>query len=555
MDQLNIWQLLAGLGIFLFGIAQLEDAIKLLAGKSFRIFIRRYTANTPKAIFTGTIATAVLQSSSAVTLMVLAFVGAGMIQLQQAIGVVLGANLGTTITSWIVASVGFKVRIEALAMPFIALGGLLMIFLQEKPKVALFGKLFFGFGMLFLGLDYMKESIDDVATKFDFGPYKDYNRFFFFAAGVAITALVQSSSATMAIVLTGLFTGILTFHGAAAMAIGAKVGTTITVMLGTIGGTTAKKQVGLSHVLFNLMNGGLALIFLDALVWLVFEFWGLKSDPLIGLAAFHTVFSFLGVLLFAPFTGPMAYLLQRFIHEKDVSMSRYLAQLPHVLIPEAVIEKLQKEVKRIFLMMIHHNLAQFDLSAQHILPQSYWKKEKVSTDKQYQTMKSIQGEVIMLISRLYSEGMAPEESERATAQRDSVKYAVAAAKTIKDVHRDILLVQQANKDWAEAVFAEQKSWLHQFYKKLEEIRTEETEKAVVIGLHELLTELMKSDRLFMSTINDRIGKQKADPVLVSALLNINRAFVIGGRQSILALSEYRLAPKESEILSGLNPVS
>jgi phosphate:Na+ symporter len=555
MDQLNLWQLLAGLGLFLFGIAQLEDAIKSLAGKAFRSWIRRYTATTPRAIFTGTIATAVLQSSSAVTLMILAFVGAGMIQLPQAIGVVLGANLGTTITSWIVASVGFKVSIEALAMPFIALGGLLMIFLQEKPKIALYGKLLFGFGLLFLGLDYMKESIDDAATKFDFTPYREYNRFFFFGAGILITALVQSSSATMAIVLTGLFSGILTFYGAAAMAIGAKVGTTITVMLGTIGGTTAKKQVGLSHVLFNFFNGIVALLLLDALVWLVFDFWKLQNDPLIGLAAFHTLFSFIGVLLFAPFTGLLAKLLLRWLPNEEISMSRYLAQLPEQLVPEATLVKVQKEVRRVFLMMMHHNLTQFDLAAKGLLPENYWKKEKIPFDKQYPTMKAIQGEVVALISRLQMDGMDPEESQYAQRLRDSLKYSVAAAKTLKDVQRDILIIQQCEKSWVAEIFEERRTWLSDFYKRLETIRNEPLEKMVVVGLHELLERLMRQDQEFMTRLNQGIGRQKPDPVLVSALLNINRAFVIGGRQSILSLNELRLPAEQSEILTGLNPVS
>lgn len=153
MDEL--WKLLAGLGIFLFGMYLLEEAIKALSGRSFKKFIKNYTSNRIKSILAGTFSTAILQSSSAVSLIVIAFVGAGIMNMINAMGVIVGSNLGTTVTSWIVASLGFKFSIESIALPIIAVGGLVLIFLGKTGKYANISKLLVGFGFIFMGLDYI----------------------------------------------------------------------------------------------------------------------------------------------------------------------------------------------------------------------------------------------------------------------------------------------------------------------------------------------------------------------------------------------------------------
>lgn len=181
--EFDFWMLFAGIGIFLFGIYLMEESLKAISGRAFKDFIRRYTSNRFKALGTGTLATAVLQSSSAVILMVLAFVGAGIMQLSSAFGVILGSNLGTTFTSWIVASLGFKVDIESLSLPFIGIGGMSLIFLGRTSKIANYSKLMVGFGFLFLGLSYMKTSVEQVTQNFDLSAIADYPLLFFVLIG------------------------------------------------------------------------------------------------------------------------------------------------------------------------------------------------------------------------------------------------------------------------------------------------------------------------------------------------------------------------------------
>ena len=214
MQYFNSWEFIAGLGIFLFGMLQMEDAIKSLAGRSFKLFLRKHSKSKLKGILSGAGVTAILQSSSVVSLIVLAFVGAGAIHLKQAIAMVFGANLGTTITGWLVAMVGFKVDIELLAFPLIGVGSLMMVMLTRKDKWKHLGKAFLGLGFLFLGLEFMKTSLGHLADNLDLAPFVDYPPVVFLIIGVVLTAIIQSSSASMVITLSALYNDIIPFTDA-----------------------------------------------------------------------------------------------------------------------------------------------------------------------------------------------------------------------------------------------------------------------------------------------------------------------------------------------------
>lgn len=158
---------LSGLGVFLFGMYYLESALKDASGARFRTWVREFTNTTPRALLTGASATAILQSSSVVSLMALSFVGAGLLNLSSAIGVIFGSNLGTTFTAWIVATLGFKVKISAFALPMTGLGGLMLVFFCKHKRVCAFSRILIGFGLLFLGLDFLKNGTETLSQTFD----------------------------------------------------------------------------------------------------------------------------------------------------------------------------------------------------------------------------------------------------------------------------------------------------------------------------------------------------------------------------------------------------
>jgi len=245
---LQIWLLLAGLGMFLFGMHMMEESIRILSGAAFRGLIRRYTGTRIKAILSGMISTAVLQSSSAVSLMVLAFIGAGVMNLVHAIAVMMGAKVGTTATAWLVAVFGFSFDIDSFTLPLIGIGGLGIILLARSPRYVNISKFLVAFGFLFMGLDYMKTSVEELTSVIDPAVFIGYGIIVYALVGMFLTAIMQSSSATIAIVLTLLFNNVLDFESGAAMVVGAKVGTTITVLLGSIGcGNGGWCQCGYHH--------------------------------------------------------------------------------------------------------------------------------------------------------------------------------------------------------------------------------------------------------------------------------------------------------------------
>ena len=315
METFNYWKLLAGLGIFLFGMQLLEHSVKDLSGKTFRKIIRQYTDTRLKAVGSGTIVTALLQSSSAVSLMVLAFVGAGIMNMENAIGVILGSNIGTTLTAWIVATLGFKVKIEAFALPFIGIGAIGLIVFKPGLKPYHLTRLIIGFGFLFLGLDFMKTSVENLSRHFDLQQLQNIALWMYLLIGALMTALMQASAATIAITLTALNSQLMTFDMAAAMVIGANIGTTITVLLGAVGSTPPKKRVAASHLLFNVTTGVVAFLALPVMVLCVKMFVDVSTNGPVGLALFHTLFNVTGVIIFMPLIPVMSKLLVKYIPE------------------------------------------------------------------------------------------------------------------------------------------------------------------------------------------------------------------------------------------------
>jgi phosphate:Na+ symporter len=397
LSEFDYWMFLAGLGIFIFGMHMLEESIRVLSGAAFRSLIRRYTGSRIKAIFSGIISTAVLQSSSAVSLMVLAFVGAGVMNLVQAIAVMMGTKIGTTATAWIVAIFGFKFNIDAFSLPLIGIGGLGIILLAKSPRYVNISKFLVAFGFLFMGLDFMKTSVEDFSEFIDPEALAQYGVLLFALVGLAMTAIMQSSSATIAIVLTMLFSGLITFEAGAAMVIGANVGTTVTVLLGSLGGIHTKKQAAVSQLVFTFGTAIAALLILPLLSWLVLTGFGFASNLVLGLALFHTIFNVMGVMIFYPMVPSLAKKAEQWIPEHTIQLSSYI----HKTDPEihdAGIEAFRKEI-----------YLQLNLSLSFIRVRSGLANDKNLPG--YHDLEKYHAEIFEYYTRLHSYEMKQEESE------------------------------------------------------------------------------------------------------------------------------------------------
>ena len=248
-----IVDLLIGLSIFLFGMMQLERSVESLSSRWMKQWLANTTGHRFSSVFAGTTITALVQSSSMVSLVVLAFASAGIMPLFNAIGVLLGANLGTTFTGWLVAMLGFKLDLQVVALPTIGLGGLLQVFGERREKTRAAGAALFGLGLMLFGLGLIKAVVGGVAEYGDLHLMLGMNPLGYVVIGVLLATVIQSSSASMLVALTALSSGIINFPSAAAIVIGADLGTTSTTVLGSLKGSPIKRQLALAHVLFNVV--------------------------------------------------------------------------------------------------------------------------------------------------------------------------------------------------------------------------------------------------------------------------------------------------------------
>lgn len=343
--------LVGGLGLFLLGMTMMTDGLKLAAGPALERILRSATRTRWQALGSGVLVTALVQSSSAVTVAAIGFVNAGLLSLGPSLWVLFGANVGTTMTGWIVATVGLKFKIEALALPLVGVGVLLKLTGSQTRRAAA-GDALTGFGLLFLGIAMLQQGFGDVAAHTTLpGGDQALAVVAQVAAGALMTVLMQSSSAVMAIALTAAQGGLISVEGAAAVVIGANLGTTVTAMLSVIGATANAKRAAAAHVVFNLLTAGVALLMLPwllAALALARDALGLSAEPATTLALFHTLFNLLGVLLMWPLAGVLTrWLLQRFrAAESDEARPRFLDDTV-LAVPELALDALAREVARI----------------------------------------------------------------------------------------------------------------------------------------------------------------------------------------------------------------
>lgn len=301
--------LAGGLGMFLLGIHHLTEGLKGFAGDSLRRGLQRLVSGKWSGLASGAVFTALVQSSSAAILTVIGFVSAGLVTHAQAVAVVLGANLGTTATTWLVAVFGFKVKITAAALPMIGLGGFL--WLLGKGRIRAVGAVLAGFGLVFTGIEYLQNGMAGIEWDLAGVGGGPGGVWLLAGIGVVMTIVMQSSSAAGATTLVALAAGTLTLDQAFAMVIGQNIGTTATAALAAIGGGLAVKRTALAHILFNGFTGVVALLFLAPLGEIARWLGGHMGDGgVLTLAAFHTLFNIAGVILFFPWLNGFARLIQ-----------------------------------------------------------------------------------------------------------------------------------------------------------------------------------------------------------------------------------------------------
>ncbi|MBT6013632.1 MAG: Na/Pi cotransporter family protein, partial [Flavobacteriales bacterium] len=254
---IELLTLIGSLGFFIYGMKVMSDGIQKVAGSKMRSILSKMTSNRFLGITTGFILTALLQSSSATTVMIVSFVNAGLLSLVESIGVIMGANIGTTITAWLISLLGFKVKIASIALPIIAIGFPMMF--SSKSNIKAWAEVLIGFALLFMGLDALKGSVPNLGAE-ELNFLKSYadmgimSTLIFIGVGTILTLVVQSSSAAMALTLVMCYEGYIPFELAAAMVLGENIGTTITANLAALVGNVHSKRAARAHFIFNIFG-------------------------------------------------------------------------------------------------------------------------------------------------------------------------------------------------------------------------------------------------------------------------------------------------------------
>lgn len=541
-------KLAAGVGMFLFAMYLIEEALKNLSGRGFKLFLQRSAKRSVTAAAGGAIVTAVLQSSSLVSFMVLAFVGAGVFTLKNAMSIILGANLGTTLDSWLIATLGFKVDIEIAAYPAICIGGLMLILYGSRKSFKYISFFLLGFGLLFIGLSFMKTAMEAQVKSFDFMQYAQMPLIVFLLIGFVITMLVQSSSVTMALTLSAIYAGAIGFVPAAALVLGSETGTTIKLLLGAIGGNADKKRVALGNLIFNVLLTLFAFIFLKQILHLVTQSFGI-TDPLIGLVAFSSIINLIALIVFLPFLTPFTKVLNKFYKKTQDATAAFITH-GSVREPESALELFKHETEYFIHNTILFNSNLFDIDIQS------WKEHPrfntlnqqrkyfdLTPDEAYTFLKSHQGEMqafyLQLRSKL-NEAKSAELNQLITAARS----AMHSAKSMRDVAANISNLSKSSKDIKYNLFLKQKENTVGIYQKLYDLMA--TKNALEEDeLHKIFNDIQDN---YTSTLNNFYLEAQQSPLIsldITTAINFNRELYTSNKAILMAVKDFLLTEKNA----------
>ncbi len=322
-----ITYIIGGIGLFLLGMILMTEGMKSLAGDTLRRGLSRFTGGTLSSITSGACITALLQSSHATIITTIGFVSSGLITFHQSLGIILGAHLGTTSTGWIVSLLGMKLKLGVVALPIVCIGALLR--LLGKERIASAGLVMAGFGLIFFGIDVLQSGMKTLSGYIDLSGFADtgiFNRLLLVCVGILMTVIMQASSAAVATTMAALNTGTIDLAQGAALVIGQNIGTTLTAAFAALGATSAAKRTAAAHILFNVITGIVAFIFLPffiSFIDYIIQTFGVM-DKTITLAGFHSAFNLMGMCIILPFLNVFSKFLTRIIPDRGPYLTRFL---------------------------------------------------------------------------------------------------------------------------------------------------------------------------------------------------------------------------------------
>jgi phosphate:Na+ symporter len=538
----QVWELLGGIVIFIIGMHWLEEALKKIAGRSFKLFLKKQTSNKVKGILGGALVTAILQSSSVVNIMVLAFVGANVLQMENALALMLGSNLGTTFTSWIIALVGFKLNIEALAWPLTGIAGLIWTMVSPQNRFYFWIQFLLGFGFLLLGLYFMQTG---VASSLEWVNLEQFNRsplIVFLLLGAVITTIVQASSATIALTLAVLHAGGISLEAAAAIVLGAEVGTTSKLLLLAQGKLADKKRVALGNFLFNTISSLLAFAAIGPLLYFIKQVIGV-SDELTALAFFQTLVNLLGIVLFFPFLQFFGRFLQNLYsnNQQDTSFIHKVS----INEPELALQAIQEEIRHFLLHLFQFTLDALDIKNSHLPPASWKPSHEFSAPAdRYEYLKDLHGDIQQYYVQLQTVITEKEQTMLLDQLLSALRNGMYGAKSIKDAMQDADLLSNSSNDSKYAYYQMSQQRMEQFLGQTIPYLTR-GKTATEEALKKLFTDLADN---YTQAVVELYGKNRIrqlTDIELSTLVNYNRELYTAKKSILMALKDLLLTPEEA----------
>jgi len=526
--------IVAGVGIFIIGMHFMEEGFKLFSGGVLEKVISKSTDTIPKSIGLGVVATAILQSSSLISIIVISFLSAKLISLSGAIGVVFGSNVGTTATAWIVSYFGMKIDIAAFALPMIIFGVIFRFFKQKNIQGV--GNIFLGLGFVFLGIGYMKDGFEDLKQGIDLAQFSIegyYGIFIYIVIGIVATIIIQSSSATLALTITALAAGQIIYINAIAIAIGANIGTTITAVMGAMVSNANSKRMALSLLIFNSITAVVIVLimypFLDLVDYLA-KLLGINNDDYsMKLSLFHTVFNVLGLMIFSFFIPKLVLFLKKLFVEDTgsyIQKPKYL-DMQVVAVPFVALKATRKEIIHLYdnasevlshAIMLHRHryLGKSDIS---LVVKESTDIIELNIEDFYQTrIKSLYSDIIDY-STYFINDLEDEKKLYLYDLRTACRDIAEAVKNTQELQENIRKYLLSDNNYIKDEYNYIREAIAKTMNTINEIKNSKDE-IDVLSKAELLKEYLKSlDVIATGRIDVLIREKRIDKRMATTLLN------------------------------------
>jgi len=546
---ISLFSLLTGIAIFLLGMNMLEEALRTLAGRPFKLFLRKHTASSLKALGSGALVTAVMQSSSVVNMLVLAFAGAGVLQMANALAITIGANLGTTVSNWLILTVGFKLSLEAIAYPFAGIAGIFFALTNPESAINRWAKMLFGFGFLFVGLGLIKSGMESSMNTIDLKIFEQYGSFVYLLLGFVITTILQSSSANMAIVLSALATGAIGFIPAMAIVLGGEIGTTIKLLIASVRGSAVKKRVALGNFLYNTFFSLLFWIVLKPVSLIITESLRI-NDPLLGLVLFQTFVNLGGIILFFPFLKPFGRFLEnRFTRQEEETLFIHKSGFQDAGLAMGAVEK---ELKHFLLEAISYTRMVSRLHSDPRIEDWLNNRDKTNNhaETRYEELKHLHGEIQQYLIRL-QKALVPQNQfwQQWNQFNNTNRNTLYACKSIKDASLDMEILKKSSNDIKFEFYRDAVRQADEYCLQMTALLLELDPKLNdLISLYKNITE---NYSLKLQSLYKEGMFEKLDEIEITTLINFHREMFTGYKSFLFALKDYLLNEKDAQYFEEL----